>query len=89
VIYNNARRQGKTLILEYELKFKLIQTVKYNVPEKPFVLWMGDEEIIWLPTGEVISRPVKLAGTKVSSFIQDDWFYNLWRDSNVPSHSKS
>jgi len=55
---NGPRRYGKTLAAEWALRFKIIQTVKCNVPEKPFVLCKGEEIITWLPTGEVISRRI-------------------------------
>lgn len=54
--YQFAHRQGKTCLNEMLLSFKIMERGIINVPEKPFMIWIGKEEIIWLPTGEVISR---------------------------------
>lgn len=52
-----ARRQGKSRLAEIMLRYKL-QTIISDIPTKSFVLWVPSrgEEIVWLPTGEVISR---------------------------------
>src|SRR3972149_2875055 len=85
-----GRRQGKTLLMQYALKFKIMEMVRSDLPKEPFVLQFGFKEIVtWLPTGEVTSTPFKLTnGTKLVAPIKDDWFYNLWMGNHVPPHSE-
>lgn len=54
--FEGGKHQGKTLATEFVLKYDLAFKINDGLPSNPYVLWYKSEEIIWLPTGEVISR---------------------------------